>query len=140
MKPSVIYRIAAVVLLLFAVAHTLGFTQSDAKWGIDPLLAALRSQSFDIAAFERTWWDFYLAAGLTAAVFYVFAAVLAWQLGSLRPETLAQMQRVAWAFAVAFAAVTAVSWMYLFLIPIVFSTVVAICLITAAWLSSQDKP
>jgi hypothetical protein len=74
MKPSVLYRAAAVLLLLFAVGHTLGFTQSDPKWGVDGVLAAMRSQRFDIGGFERSWWDFYLAAGLTAALFYVFAA------------------------------------------------------------------
>jgi hypothetical protein len=33
MKASMFYRIAAVLLLLFAVGHTLGFRQSDSKWG-----------------------------------------------------------------------------------------------------------
>jgi hypothetical protein len=137
MKPSVLYRAAAVLLLLFAVGHTLGFTQSDPKWGVDGVLAAMRSQRFDIGGFERSWWDFYLAAGLTAALFYVFAAILAWQLGSLQAEALAQLRATAWAFALAFAGVTAVSWIYLFLIPIAFSTLITLCLIAAAWLSSR---
>jgi hypothetical protein len=33
MKASVFYRIAAVLLLLLAVGHTLGFRQSDPHWG-----------------------------------------------------------------------------------------------------------
>jgi hypothetical protein len=137
MKPSVIYYATAVLLLLFAVGHMLGFTQSDPKWGIDNVIASMRSQRFDISGFDRTYWDFYLAAGLTVAVFYVFAAILAWQLGSLPAETLAQMRLLTWAFAVAFAAVTAVSWLYLFIIPIAFSIAITLCLIAGAWFSSR---
>jgi len=35
----VLYRIASVLLLLFAIGHTLGFTKTDPKWGSKPLLA-----------------------------------------------------------------------------------------------------
>jgi hypothetical protein len=100
MKASLLYRIAAVLLLFFAVGHTLGFRQSD-------------------------------------PVFYLFAAILAWQLGSLPAETLALMRGTAWAFAVCFAAITVVSWRYLFILPIVFSMGITVCLIAAAWLSAQ---
>ena len=41
MKASLFYRIAAVLLLFFAVAHTLGFRQSDPNWGVDPLLGSI---------------------------------------------------------------------------------------------------
>src|SRR5205085_10861833 len=35
-KASLLYRIAAILLLLFAVGRTLGFRQSDPTWGVDP--------------------------------------------------------------------------------------------------------
>src|SRR6185436_4729110 len=89
MKASMIYRIAAVLLLLFAVGHTLGFRQSDPQWGIDALLGSMRSIHFDVQGFNRTYWDLFVAAGLSVGVVYLFAAVLAWQLGGLPAETLA---------------------------------------------------
>jgi hypothetical protein len=70
-------------------------------------------------------------------VFYLFAAILAWQLGGLPAETLARMRGTAWAFVACFAAITVVSWRYLFILPIVFSAVITVCLIAAAWLSTQ---
>src|SRR5690348_4966951 len=106
MQASMFYRIAAVLLLLFAVAHTLGFRQSDPKWGVDALLGSMRSIHFDVQGFDRTYWDLFLAAGLSLGVFYLFAAVLAWQLGGLPAETLARMGGTAWAFALSFAAIT----------------------------------
>ena len=84
MKASMFYRIAAVLLLLFAVGHTLGFRQSDPNWGVDALLGSMRSIHFDVQGFNRTYWDLFVAPGFSVGVFYLFAAILAWQLGGLR--------------------------------------------------------
>jgi hypothetical protein len=137
MKASLCYRIAAVLLLLFAIAHTLGFRQSDPHWGVDALLASMRSIHFDVQGSSRTYWDLFLAAGFSVGVFYLFSAILAWQLGGLRAETLAGMRVTAWTFALCFAAITVVSWRYLFILPVVFSAMITLCLISAAWLSSK---
>jgi hypothetical protein len=138
MKASLFYRIAAVLLLLFAVAHTLGFRQSDPQWGVDALLAAMRSTHFDAMGSSRTYWDLFLAAGFCVGVFYFFSAILAWQLGGLPAATLAAMRGPAWAFALCFAAITVVSWRYLFILPVVFSGVITLCLAAAAWLSAKQ--
>jgi hypothetical protein len=86
MKASLLYRIAAVLLLLFAVGHTLGFRQSDPAWGIDALLGSMRSIHFDVLGLRRTYWDFFVGAGFSVGVLYLFAAVVAWQLGRLSAE------------------------------------------------------
>jgi hypothetical protein len=78
-----------------------------------------------------------VAAGFSVGVFYLFAAILAWQLAGLPAQTLALMRGTAWAFAGCFAAITVVSCRYLFVLPIVFSIVITACLIAAAWLSAQ---
>lgn len=137
MKASIFYRIAAVLLLLFTVGHTVGFLQSDPTWGVDALLSSMRSIHFDVQGFQRSYWDFFVAAGFSVGVFYLFAAILAWQLGRLPAATLALMRGTAWAFAVCFAAITVVSFIYLFIIPIAFSSVITLCLTAAAWLSAQ---
>jgi hypothetical protein len=137
MKASVFYRIAAVLLLLFAAGHTLGFRQSDPKWGVDALLGSMRSIHFDVQGFNRTYWDLFQAAGFSVGVFYLFAAILAWQLGGLPQATLALLRPTAWAFALCFAAITVVSWRYLFILPIAFSIVITLCLTAAAWLSEK---
>jgi len=136
-KASIFFRIAAVLLLLFAVGHTLGFRQSDPKWGVDTLLDSMRSIHFEVQGFSRTYWDLFVAAGLSVGLLYVFAAILAWQLGRLPAEALALMRGTAWMFALCFAAITVVSWRYLFVLPIVLSFVITVCLIAAAWLSKK---
>jgi hypothetical protein len=140
MKARQLYRIAAVLLLLFAVGHTLGFRESDPTWGVDALLGSMRSIHFDVQGLSRTYWDLFLAAGFSVGVFYLFAAVLAWQLGALPAETLAVMRVTVWALALCFAAITVVSWRYLFILPIVVSSAVTVCLTAAAWLSAKPRP
>ena len=136
MKASLFFRIASVLLVLFALGHTLGFRQNNPAWGADAVLVLMRSVHFDALGFNRTYWDFFSAFGFFFSVFVVFAAVLSWQLSSLPAETLARIRGIAWALAICFVAVTALSWTFAFTIPIVFSTLITMCLITAAWLSA----
>ena len=138
MKASIFYRVAAVLLLLFAVGHTIGFRESDPQWGTDALLGSMRSIHFNVQGFNRTYWDLFVAAGFSVGVLYLFAAVLAWQLGGLPVSTLALMRGIAWAFALSFAAVAVVSWKFLFTIPIAFSIAITVCLTAAAWISAKQ--
>jgi hypothetical protein len=140
MRASVFYRIASVLLWLFAAGHTLGFRQSDPAWGVDALLGSMRSIHFDVQGFRRTYWDLFEAAGFSVGVLYLFAAALAWQLGRLPAETLALTRVTAWAFALCFAAIAVVSCRYLFILPIAFSIAITLCLTLAAWLSARQVP
>ena len=58
-----LYRIASVLLLLFAIGHTLGFRMIDPKLGVGPLIASLQTHHFQIQGFNRTFWDFYVGFG-----------------------------------------------------------------------------
>jgi hypothetical protein len=137
MKARILYRISAVLLVLFAAGHTIGFRQNNPEWGADAVLGLMRSVHFDAEGFNRTYWDFFSAFGLFFSVFLLFAAVLAWLLGGLPSEILTRVRSIAWALAICFVAITALNWIYAFTIPIVFSTLITVCLIAAAWLSEK---
>jgi hypothetical protein len=137
LKASILYRIASVLLVLFAAGHTVGFLQIDPKWGVDSMIMAMRSIHFDVQGSNRTYWEFYVGFGLFVSVFLVFSAVLAWQLGGLPAGTLALMRGTAWALVICFGAVAILSWRYFFIIPIVFSIAILLCLTAAAWLSAK---
>src|SRR5436305_11506865 len=127
MSASLFYRLASALLRLFAAGHTLSFRQNNPAWCADAVLVSMRSVHFDAQGFNRTYWDFFSAFGLFFAVFLLFSAVLAWLLGGLPAETLARVRSIAWALAVCFVAVTALSWRYAFTIPIAFSTLITEC-------------
>jgi hypothetical protein len=138
LKASVLYRIASVLLLLFAIGHTFGFRQTNPEWGVGALIESMKAIHFDAQGFNRTYWDFFSAFGLFFTVFLLFAAVLAWQLGGLPAETLARIRHIAWALAICFVAITALSWRYAFTTPLVFSVLITVCLIVAAWLAAKQ--
>lgn len=137
MKTSVPFRTASVLLVLFAVGHTFGFRQINSAWRAGQVIDSMRSVHFDAQGFSRTYWDFFSAFGLFFSVFLLFTAVLAWQLGGLSAETFARMRGTAWALAICFAAITALSWIYAFTTPIAFSSLITLCLIAGAWLSAR---
>jgi hypothetical protein len=128
-RASLFYRIAAVLLMLFAAGHTFGFRQNNPEWGADAVLGLMRS--------NRTYWDFFSGFGFFVSVFLGFTGVLAWQLSSLPAETLVRVRGIAWNLVVCFVAITALSYRFAFTIPLVFSALITVFLIAAAWLSAK---
>ena len=138
MTSRVLYRVAAILILLFDLGHSVGCPWSDPKWGVDT--SAMRSTQFQILGFTRTYWDFYVGFGLCISVFLLLAAVLAWQLGSLPRETFPLLRVTAWVLSLTFVALTVLNWMHFFTIPIVFSGLIAVFLISATALSKRTAP
>jgi len=137
-KASLWYRSAAVLLVLFALGHTFGFRQNNPEW--KAVLDSMQSVHVNAQGFNRTYWDFFSAFGYFFSVFLLFSAVLAWQLGGLKvvsPDGFAR--RTGWALATCFVAITALNWTFAFTTPIVFSTLITVCLIVAAWLSPKPN-
>ena len=137
MKASLLYKISSVLLVLFALGHTIGFWQVDPHWGADTVVSGMRSVSFQIQGFNRNYWDFFIGFGLFVTVFLLFAAVLAWRFGSMAPERLAAMSIERCSFALCFVVITGLSWRYFFAAPGVLSTLAAIGLVWAAWLPAD---
>jgi len=135
MTTRLLYRIAAVLILLFDLGHSAGYPWSDPKWGVDP--GPMRSSHFNVLGFSRTYWDFYVGFGLQISVFLLLAAILAWQLGSLPAQAFPFMRGTTWALAVCFAAVTVLSCLYFFVIPIAFGAVITVCLVAAAVVAAK---
>ena len=127
-SPKIFYRIASVLLVLFALGHQLGFQNADPQWHADSVIGAMQSVHFQVQGLNRSYWDFFSGFGYFVTVFLILAAVLAWELGGLRADAL---KAVRWTFALAFLVITFLSWRYFFIIPLVFSGVIALCLIVA---------
>ena len=125
--------------MLFAVGHTVGFLQHDPEWKVDSLIGSMKSIHFDIQGFSRSYWDFFVGFGLFVTVFLLLAAVVAWQLGRLDAETLTRVRGIGWSLALCFVVLTFLSFRYFFILPLIFSIVIAVCLVVAAWLSAKPS-
>ena len=139
MKPSLFFRIASVLSLLFACGHTVGFRQTDPAWGVDTIVTSMKTVRFAIQGFNRSYWDFFVGFGFFLTVFLVFAAVLAWQLGSLTGPALASMRVSSWALTASFGAFAVLSWRYFFLAPLVLSMLICICLLAGTLMSPRSS-
>ncbi|HEY4131287.1 MAG TPA: hypothetical protein VGM50_11760 [Gemmatimonadaceae bacterium] len=134
MTSRLLYRIAAVLLLLFAVGHTMGFV------GFVPTTAegaavhdAMVNVHFPIGKSEFTYQGFYLGFGLFVTAYLLFAAVLAWQLGDLASTAPHIVRSIGWMLLAVQAASLVLSCIYFFAVPIAFSAVVVVCLAAAVW-------
>lgn len=139
MKASLMFRVAAVLIALFAAGHTIGFRQIDPQWGVGSMIGQMKSIKFHTQGMERAYWDFYVGFGLFVSVFLLFAAAVAWLLGSLHGPAFAQVRGLAWLLTLTFAAVLVLSWRYFFLAPMVFSAVILVCLLTGTLLSRTAR-
>jgi hypothetical protein len=137
MSSAVLYRVSAILLVLFAGGHTIGFRRVDSRWGIDSVVSGMQSVRFDVQGMTRNYWGFYVGFGLFVTVLLLFAAVLAWQLGGLPAEVVRAMPLATWGLALSFVVVTYLSWRYFFPAPVIFSAAIALCLVVAAWLSGR---
>jgi hypothetical protein len=117
--------------MLFAVGHSLGFRKVDPQWNADATVAAMKT-TFVVQGQTRSYWDFFTGFGFFSAGLVLFAAILAWQLSTLPGEMLNRLTLLRWAFAGCFAALTAITWVYIFPVPTVFSAVVTVVLLLAA--------
>jgi len=128
------YRIAAIVLVLFAAGHTAGFLtfRPSSAEGL-AVYNAMNSVSFDFNGAMRSYSAFYTGFGLLVTAYLLFSAFLAWHLGSLAASQPKAIGILAWAFVAVQLASLVLSVLYFFLVPAVLSAVVVICLLWAAW-------
>ena len=138
MTSTLSYRVATILLVLYAAAHQLGFRSPDPRWQADATITAMKT-TFEVQGVTRSYWDFFSGFGFFCTGFLLFCAVLAWQLSTLPPEMLQRLTLVRWAFATCFVCLTLVTWRYVFAAPMAFTAVVAIALLLAAWLPPATK-
>ena len=137
MSPSLLYRVASVLLVLFGIGHQFGFRRVDPRWGVDSAIGALKATQFQVQGMARTYWDFFSGFGFFVTVLLFFSAILAFQLAGLSKESLRSLRVVTWAFALSFVVITLLTWRYFFIAPLVFSSLVALCLLMAAWSAAR---
>ena len=55
MRAPLLYRITAVLLVLFAAGHQVGFRQVDPSWHADIVVQAMQTLHFHVQGFDRTY-------------------------------------------------------------------------------------
>lgn len=121
------FRLAAIVLVVFTVGHTLGAVVSTPRFGAesDAVVAAMKSVHVVAQTADCTWYGFYRSFGALISLWFVFSAVLAWHVGGLPAAARRALAVPLWVFALCHTAGAALAWIYLFPAAQIFSTSVA---------------
>ena len=135
MTATLLYRIAAAVLVLFAAGHTFGFLsfRPPSAEGL-AVYSAMNSVHFEFNGAARSYGEFYTGFGLMVTAYLLFFAFLAWHLGGLAVSRPQAIGALSWAFAAVQLAGLVLSVVYFFVVPAVMCAVIVVCLLWAAWL------
>ncbi len=116
-------RLSAIVTFAFAGGHMMGAAESWAAPGAGEVLRAMREVPFEVAGATRSYWHFYFGFGVYIGVLLTLQAVLLWQMGSISANGAARIRPMLVAMCAAFAVGTVVLWVYIFIVPALFSLV-----------------
>jgi hypothetical protein len=139
MKITVLLRIAAAITFVFALGHTLGGVESWSPQGDTEVLREMRSFRFDAMGVSRTYWDFYVGFGFFIGVCLLLQATVLWQLGSIAKQNALQVRSLVRSFVVAYLVFAVLAWRFIFAIPVIFSTAIAVCLVAALFTSRHAE-
>ncbi|SFS09022.1 hypothetical protein SAMN05216570_2500 [Dyella sp. OK004] len=137
MKPFVLLRIASILTLLFAAGHTSGGLSLWSPAGETDVLRAMRSFHFDAAGTSRTYLDFYLGFGYILSVYLFAQAVVFWQLASIAKSDAYRTRPLIGTFLLVAIASTVLSWRFIFVVPVICSATISVCLALAFFFSGK---
>jgi hypothetical protein len=129
MNASVFLKIAAVLILLFGVGHSLGY-----PWVGDvteaqqtALMNAIQANTAVTMGFMRSYADFHVGFGWFISIFFLVQAIVVWRLASLLGAQPAMVKFFSGLFAVQYLANLVLDYYFFFWAPIISSALVAAC-------------
>lgn len=118
MNAFILYRIAAVLLTLGFLGHTLGGMIGTAKKGpgagpeADQVLTSMKSVHFTWRGADCTWYNFWMGNGLGVSTLIILAIVVLWVLGGPVTAGVQALRPIAWGAFVSLGALAAVGFVY----------------------------
>jgi hypothetical protein len=140
MKATWLYRIATVLLVLFALGHTFGFLhfRPPTPEGV-AVHDAMNNVHFQVRGENLSYGGFYVGFGLFVTAYLLFAAFLAWYLAGLVGTAPRVASTLGWGLFAVQVASLVLSFIYFAGPPTVLSGVLAACLGWAAWIVQGAK-
>lgn len=139
MKRVTPFRVASVLLVVFCVMHTAGGMLAQKSLGAesDAVFDAMKRVHFAFNGADVTWYGFWFGFGLTASVFLLFSAVIAWQLDRVPPTEWHRVSVIAWSLFASHVLNTVLAWKYFFAGPGVFGVVITALVAVGAVMKSR---
>ena len=137
MKATILFRITAVMFLLFAAGHTFGFLSFKPQTQEALTVRdAMNNVHFEEEGKIFSYGGWYRGFGLSATASMIFEAFLAWYLGTMARRGSREVAAIGWAFFAWQLPGLVLSWLYFGIPPMVLSAVVVILIGIATWLAT----
>lgn len=134
MSPAILLRIAALIGLLLAAGHSRGAPWTPVKEGpAAALLDSMKSLQMTVMGARHSYWDFYQGFGFSLSACLFMMALLLWQLASLAKQDARRLRPLLLTLAAGYAAVGILGWQYIFVLPLLFSGAIVLCILAAWW-------
>jgi len=139
MKPSIFFRVSAVLLALFALGHTYGLLRfvAPTSAGVS-LRKAMDAVIFHEGGRTLSYGGFYLGFGLFVTLSLLLAAAMAWWAGDLTKVAPGKARFLGSTLFVYMIGSCVLSVMYFPVPPAIFSVVIALCLSAGTALSGRE--
>ena len=118
MSAFILYRIAAALLTLGLLGHTLGGMIGTARKGpgagpeADQVLASMKSVRFRWRGADCSWYDFWMGNGLGVSALIILAIAVLWVLGGAGSSGIPSLKPIAWAAFASLTLLAAMGFMY----------------------------
>lgn len=138
MNATLLYRIAALIFVLFAAGHTYGFLslRPPSPEG-RAVYDSMNNVSFEVGGRSFTYGAFYRGFGLSCTASMVLSAFLCWHLGNLAHSAPAAIGMLGWVFFAVQLVGVVLSFLYFGPPPMVLSSLVAGLVGVAAFLAGR---
>lgn len=137
MKATILFRITAVLFLLFAAGHTLGFLSFKAPTQeAQAVLESMNNVHFAAEGKIFSYGGWYRGFGLSATASMIFEAFLAWYLGSMAKRGARDVKTIGWALFVWQLPSLVLAWIYFGIEPMILSVLVTILIGVATALAT----
>lgn len=132
MKPAIFLRIASVLTLIHAIAHTIGGVFGKPQPGAAAMVVeTMQSNRFPVMGVTRSYADFYLGMGLGVTILLTMEGLVFWLLASLAKSDAARLRPILGVFMVGYLAFAVNSLLFFFSIPVIVELLIAACLAMA---------
>ena len=94
----------------------------------DAVFAQMKATHFVFNGSDCTWYGFWFGFGLTASLFLLLSAIIAWQRDKVAPAAWRAVSVIAWSLIAVHVVNTFLSWKYFFMGPAMFGGLVTVLL------------
>jgi len=137
MKATILFRITAVLFLLFAAGHTFGFLSfKPPTQEAQAVLESMNNVHFSAEGKIFSYGGWYRGFGLSATAGMIFEAFLAWYLGSMAKRGSREVKTIGWALFIWQLPGLVLAWIYFGIEPMILSALVTVMIGVATALAN----